>query len=289
MKILITGANGQLGRECRQLESTFSQHTFFFTDVEELDICDESAVYQRMDELRPDVVINGAAYTAVDKAESEPELAFRINAEAVGYLAGACKKYAAFLIHVSTDYVFDGSSKTPYKPNDPASPVSVYAASKRAGEEGVLLAGGPALIVRTSWLYSSFGHNFVKTMLRLGREKGEVRVVNDQLGSPTYAADLARALLTALPRLSGIEGVAIHHYANTGKISWYDFAREIFKQSNIPCKVVPVSSAEFPTPVKRPAYSVLDTTSFSQTFDLSIPDWKTALQSCLTTLLSNQQ
>lgn len=266
----------------------FPAYSFVFTDVEELDICNESAVQCFLDNEKPTFVINCAAYTAVDKAESDVDNAYRLNRDAAGFLAQACRNSGAFFIHVSTDYIFDGTAQSPYKPDDPANPMSVYGSSKREGEQRVIETGGPAMIVRTSWLYSAYGNNFVKTMLRLGRERGEVRVVRDQQGCPTNAADLALALLSAIDGLRGKQGVQIHHFANQGATTWFDFAQAIFEISGIPCKVIPVTSAEFPTPVKRPAYSVLDTSSFVQTFQQQIPSWRDSLKRCLLELQSQE-
>lgn len=281
MKILICGAKGQLGNECRALALDFPAFSFIFTDIDELNICDHDAVAAFLKEEAPDVIFNCAAYTAVDKAESEPDKAFDLNRNAVRILAQECVLRNIYLVHFSTDYVFDGEGERPYSETDSPAPVSVYAKSKWAGEQEVFAAGGNAMIVRTSWLYSSFGNNFVKTMLRLASEKGEVRVVNDQYGCPTYARDLAQAMLTIVPLYTQKSGVHVYHFANCGITTWYEFATSIFEITGMPCTVHPVSTKDYPTPTKRPKYSVLDTQKFSQTFHYPIPCWKQSLADCL--------
>lgn len=281
MKILVCGANGQLGNECRVLAPAAKEHTFIFTDVAELNICDERAVHHFIEKEKPDVVLNCAAYTAVDKAESEQEKAFDLNRNAVKILAQACFAQQVYFIHTSTDYVFDGLGQRPYLETDPAAPASVYGASKWAGEQAIFATGGNAMIIRTAWLYSSFGNNFVKTMLRLAREKGEVSVVNDQYGSPTYARDLAHAIINVIPESIKKPGVQLYHFVDSGITTWYDFARAIFELSGIPCVVHPVTTAEFPTATKRPQYSVLDTQKFTKDFKYDIPSWKNSLADCV--------
>lgn len=284
IKVLICGANGQLGNECRVLAPEFPEMDFRFTDIDELNICDEQAVVDFLRQEQPDVLLNCAAYTAVDKAETDQENAYRVNRDAAGYLSRACNEMGSFFIHVSTDYVFDGEGKAPYREEDPPCPVSAYGKSKYEGELEVMKSAGNAVIIRTSWLYSSFGGNFVKTMLRLAKEKGEVRVVNDQQGSPTNASDLARAILTVVPEFRKKTGVHLYHFANTGVTTWYHFARAIFEMAGIPCVVHPVTTAEYPTPTRRPKYSVMDTRKFSGEFNYFIPDWKNALERCLKVL-----
>ncbi len=281
MKIIICGANGQLGSECRALSSEFKEYSFVFTDIEELNICDQQAVRAFLNMQKADVVINCAAFTAVDKAEREIEKAYQLNKDAARILAEECKANHSYLIHLSTDYVFDGNGQRPYLETDPTEPTSVYGKSKLAGEQEVIAAGGNAMIVRTSWLYSSFGNNFVKTMLRLARERGEVRVVNDQFGSPTYARDLAYALLSIAPKAKENIGVELYHYSNTGITNWCDFAKAIFELAEIPCTVYPVSTEEFPTPTRRPKYSVMDTHKFATHFQYEVPAWKDSLGHCI--------
>jgi len=286
-KILVTGANGQLGSELRNLAPKYPQYTFFFTDVEELDITNQQAIETFVKDNSINAIINCAAYTAVDKAESEQELAEKINHTAVRYLAEVAKKFGAQMIHISTDYVFDGTKTTPYMETDVPNPQSVYGWTKLRGEQ-VLQEVNPtnSCIIRTSWVYSAYGHNFVKTMLRLGKEKKELKVVADQLGSPTYAGDLAATILTILPQLNN-ETVEIYHYTNEGICGWAEFAAEIFKQSKLNCKVIPIPTTDYPTPAKRPGYSVMEKEKIKQTFEVAIPKWNDSLKECL--LLVNSE
>jgi dTDP-4-dehydrorhamnose reductase len=230
---------------------------------------------------RPGVIINCAAYTAVDKAEQESDLAHLVNATATGNLARAAAKAGSYLVHISTDYVFDGKSCTPYSEKDPTNPVSAYARSKHAGESHVMSFSTRAMIIRTSWLYSEFGHNFVKTILRYGRERGELKVVFDQTGSPTYAGDLAALILTVIPSLIGREGVEIFHYANEGVASWYDFAKAIVEFSGINCRIVPIETKDYTLPAVRPAFSVFNKSKIKQTFGIEIPYWRDSLKKCI--------
>ncbi len=280
MKILVTGSNGQLGSEIRTLSVNYPHNRFILTDLPELDITREEDVARMMETERPDVIINCAAYTAVDRAEQEPALARLLNASAPGILARAARSHDALLVHISTDYVFDGNNYRPYTESDPVSPVSVYGKSKLDGEREVILHAGRALIIRTSWLYSSFGANFVKTIRRYGIERGQLRVVSDQVGSPTYARDLAAAVLamTAKPVSDGTE---IYHYANEGITSWYDFARAIIDLSGIPCTVSPIATKDYPTPAARPFYSVFDKTKVKDGFGIEIPYWRDSLAACI--------
>lgn len=285
MKIIITGSNGQLGRSIRKLAPAYPELTFVYTDVEELDICDAGKVAAFFAAARPAAVVNCAAYTAVDKAEKEEALAEKINHQAVANLATVCKNQGIKLIHISTDYLFDGNKSTPYHEKDIVRPRSVYGITKLEGETAILSAKLPAIIVRTSWLYSAYGNNFVKTMLRLGREKGELGVVADQVGTPTYAGDLAGALLEIL-RMTAVDDKkfvpGIYHYSNEGVASWFDFARAIFDYSpEILCRVNPIETAAYPTPATRPAYSVLNKSKIKATFGLSIPYWRDSLKLCL--------
>ena len=280
--VLITGANGQLGRELRDRSGEFKEFSYLFTDLEELDITHTAAVSDFFQNNAVDVVINCAAYTAVDRAEEEPDLAMLLNAHAPAYLAKICELHHARLIHISTDYVFGGNSNTPYTEEAPCDPKGVYARSKREGELGVMQNTSNGLIIRTSWLYSPYGHNFMKTILRISGERDEIRVVNDQRGTPTYAGDLAEALLHRIvPRIQRISPsrTPVYHFCNDGDCTWFDFARAIVNLSDNSCKVLPCTTEEYPSPTPRPAYSVLDNTKIKTDFCLQIPDWKTGLNS----------
>ncbi len=277
--ILVTGANGQLGKEMQVVAANYSEYKFLFVTKEDLPIDDAAAVTIYFDTHSIDVCVNCAAYTAVDKAETEKEKAFAINAEAVGTLAAACKKANALFIHISTDYVFDGTATVPYKEDHPVHPVSVYGASKLKGEEMALQHNPDCIIIRTSWVYSSFGNNFVKTMLRLMKERERINVVDDQQGCPTYAADLANAIMDIIAGINVTPG--IYNFSNHGIITWYEFAVAIKELSASKCVVNPIPSAQYPTPAKRPAYSVLDTTRIRETFNVVIPQWKDSLQKCI--------
>ena len=284
MKILITGANGQLGNEIKELSGNFPEWKFMFTDVDELDITDESAVSAFFQNNNPDFIINCAAYTAVDKAENDFETANKINSVAPGILAKAAKQCSAKIIHISTDYVFDGTSCLPLKEIDKVNPTGFYGKTKLNGEQNCLKENREVIIIRTSWLYSSFGNNFVKTMLRLGKERDNLKVVFDQIGTPTYAADLAGAILSLIEIAErDIEKFipGVYHYSNEGVASWYDFAKAIFEFSGLNCNVEPVLSEEFPSLVKRPNYSVLNKLKIRNTFALYIPYWKDSLKICI--------
>lgn len=274
--ILVTGANGQLGSELRKTGFSALDEVFY-TDVAELDITDYAAVEKFVKDKEIDTIINCAAYTAVDKAEEEPQLAAKINTEAVTNLARAAAKEGCLLIHISTDYVFDGTGTKPYSEKDKPCPVSVYGKTKLAGEEAILKSRCFHIIIRTAWLYSSFGNNFVKTILRLASERTEINVVSDQVGSPTYAGDLAAAIVAIMDNEERIEHEGIYHYSNEGVCSWYDFAAEIVRLSGKECRVKPVTTAEYPTKTQRPAYSVLDKSKIKKTFGIEIPAWKDAL------------
>lgn len=284
MKILVTGAYGQLGSEIKDASAGFKNWDFVFTDADTLDITNAKAVKDYLAELLPDAVINCAAYTAVDKAETDEANARAINSLAVFYLAEATRMTGAKLVHISTDYVFDGYGSRPYTEADQVNPSGVYGKTKREGEVLAMKQNPDTVIIRTSWLYSAYGNNFVKTMLRLGREKSTLNVVFDQTGTPTCASDLAAAILqilekTAVNPESSVPG--IYHYSNEGVASWYDFARAVFEISGINCLVNPVLSSEFPTSAKRPEYSVLDKSKIKNTFGLTIPYWRESLTSCL--------
>lgn len=284
MKLLITGAYGQLGNEIKALSENYKECDFIFTDADTLDITDSNAVFGFLNENKPDFVINCAAYTAVDKAETEMEAANRINAVAPGIIANAAKQIGAKMIHVSTDYVFGGKVFRPLTETDEVNPRGVYAKSKLAGEQNCIKENPDSVIIRTSWLYSAFGNNFLKTMLRLGKERSSLNVVFDQTGTPTYAADLAEAILKIV-LISKKEPAryvpGVYHYSNEGVASWYDFAKMIFEISGIDCKVFSILSEAFPTPVKRPEYSVLDKSKIKNTFGMEIPFWVDSLKLCI--------
>ena len=279
MNILITGCNGQLGNEMQLLEKDFSEHQWFNTDVEELDITDQLAIEQFIQENQINGIVNCAAYTAVDKAESNKELCTSLNTVAPAYLAAAVEKRGGWMIQISTDYVFDGTKHTPYVETDTPCPDSVYGSTKLAGEFGVQKFCRRSMIIRTAWLYSTFGNNFVKTMLRLGKEKTELGVIFDQIGTPTYARDLAKAIMAAIAQ--GIKP-GVYHFSNEGVISWYDFTKAIHRIAGITsCHVRPLHTAEYPTPAKRPAYSVLDKTKIKETYNIEIPYWEESLKECI--------
>ncbi len=284
MNILVTGANGQLGSGLRELAPA-KKWNFIFTDVDELDITKNEEVAAFFNKFSVDCCINCAAYTQVDKAESEAEQARLINSTAVRNLAAACNQHNAALIHISTDFVFDGKNNLPYRETDTPSPLSVYGRTKLEGEQAAASCGR-AVIVRTSWLYYERGKNFVDTMLRLGKEREELRVVFDQTGTPTWAGDLAAAILDIVEKFAEtpdsvgkLKGT--YHYSNEGIASWYDFAFEIFRLSGLDADLLPVRTDEYPTPATRPAYSVLDKAKIKKTFGLKIPHWKSSLEICL--------
>ena len=282
----ITGANGQLGNELRVISNDYPDYNFIFLTRNDLALEQENAIEFFFKKHNPQYLINCAAYTAVDKAESEKNLAFLINGESAGKLASACKKYKCKLIHISTDYVFNGNSSVPYLENDPVDPVNVYGESKLEGEKKIMQNDSDSIIVRTSWLYSEFGHNFVKTMLRLMKERKEINVVNDQTGAPTWARDLAKAILEIVYAKKWVSG--IFHYSNKGRITWYDFARCIAEITESNCKVNPIPSSSYPTPAKRPAYSLLDTSLIRETYQIEIPEWKDSLIKCMTEIKKHE-
>ena len=278
MNILITGCNGQLGNEMQLLEKENQQHQWFNTDVQELDISNQLAIEQFVAENKIDGIVNCAAYTAVDKAEGDKELCTTLNTVAPAYLAAAVEKRGGWMIQISTDYVFDGSKHTPYVETDTPCPASVYGNTKLAGELGVTKFCKKSMIIRTAWLYSTFGNNFVKTMIRLGKEKPELGVIFDQIGTPTYARDLAVAIMTAINK--GIVP-GVYHFSNEGVISWYDFTKAIHRIAGITtCHVKPLHTAEYPTPAHRPHYSVLDKTKIKTTYGIEIPYWEESLKDC---------
>ena len=277
--ILVTGANGQLGSEINFIAKNYPAYNFIFAGRSILSIVDDDAVNVFFEKNKIDFCINCAAYTAVDKAENENENAILANATAVGYLAKACKKHHTKFIHISTDYVFDGNATEPYKTDDNTNPVNFYGSTKLQGEQIAMKENEESIIIRTSWVYSSVGINFVKTMIRLMNDKESVGVVNDQYGSPTYAADLANAIMQIITGNKNHK--SIYHYSNTGNISWYDFATEIAAQIKTNCIVNPIPTAQFPTPAKRPSYSVFDTSKITADFGVEILDWKVSLGKCL--------
>ncbi len=293
INILVTGACGQLGNEMQLQAVQNPHHRWFFTDVcpvdggpsavtptvYSLDITDPAAVSSFVNQHEIDFIVNCAAYTAVDRAESEPEKAHLLNATAPGYLAEAIQRRGGQLIQLSTDYVFDGTSHVPYTEEQPTCPTSVYGRTKLIGEETVLAANPSAMIIRTAWLYSRFGSNFVKTMLRLGREKNDLGVIFDQIGTPTYARDLAAAIITMIN--NGIQP-GLYNFTDEGVCSWYDFTKAIHRIAGITtCRVRPLHTAEYPTPATRPHYSVLDKTKIKDTYHLDIPYWEDSLRKCL--------
>ena len=282
--ILVTGANGQLGNELRALSASYPAYHFLFVTKEELPVTEADEVRKYFKRHTVHVCINCAAYTAVDKAETEKEKAFLVNATAAGNLASTCAQFNTQLIHISTDYVFDGTLQQPYQESDPTCPINTYGASKLKGEELALQNDPTVIIIRTSWVYSSFGNNFVKTMLRLMKEKDRIDVVNDQWGCPTYAADLAEAIMVIVEKWTmGNRQRAnnIFNYTNRGIITWYEFAFAIKELTGSNCFISPIPTSQYPTAAKRPPYSVLDISKIQQQFNINIPDWKERLQKCL--------
>ncbi len=282
--ILVTGCNGQLGKELQAIADQYPQFHFVFASRENLKLHHFGLVENFFIGTQPQYCINCAAYTAVDKAEGEKDLAMLVNGEAVGHLAAICKKYNTKLIHISTDYVFNGESETPYKEDDATNPINTYGASKLLGEQLCTKENEESIIIRASWVYSSFGNNFVKTMMRLMSERNEINVVNDQVGSPTYAVDLAQVILTIInnDQLSIISWHSgIYHYSNEGKISWYEFAIAIKEMINSTCKVNPIETVNYPTAAKRPHYSLLNKDKIKIIFQIQIPDWKERLKKCV--------
>ncbi len=285
MKTLVTGVRGQLGHELAALSNEIdSLEEHVFTSSDQLDITDRATVIETVNRVRPQVIINCASYTQVDRAEDEPERADAVNHLGAAYLAEAAKKLGVLLLHVSTDYVFGKvSARAPITEQTTTAPMGVYGFTKLAGEQAIRNSGCRHIILRTSWLYSSHGHNFVKTMLRLMRERAEIRVVNDQIGSPTYAGDLARAIVHILQGELTDDKLGTYHYCNTGECSWFDFARAICEYAGLShqCRVLPCTTAEYPTKALRPPYSALDTTGLCRTFGLCIPRWQDSLRSML--------
>jgi dTDP-4-dehydrorhamnose reductase len=279
--ILVTGSKGQLGSELQELAAKYPGYRFVFTDIGELDVTNPILVNQFFEKEKPDVVINCAAYTAVDNAEDEEETALLLNAAAPGLLASECAARHGFFVHLSTDYVFNGKASSPIREEDTPDPQSAYGRTKLAGEEQVAAKAVHGMIIRTSWLYSQFGNNFVKTILRYGREKGILNVVSDQKGTPTYARDLARTILSILPMKDRISGVEIFNYSNTGETTWHEFAVTLLALKEISCIVNAVGTQEYPTKAARPQYSVLSKDKITTRFGITIPSWKESLRECL--------
>lgn len=284
-KILVTGGNGQLGSELKQLAASFPEFSFVFTDVQELDICNQKAVDAFIDKAGFDAIVNCAAYTAVDKAENDSELCYRINRDAVKILAQAAQRNSLKFVHISTDYVFDGTQHTPYVETDPVCPVSVYGKSKLSGEEMATTYCEQAVVIRTSWLYSSFGNNFVKTMIKLGSERASLNVIFDQIGTPTYAADLAKTIIQVLQSATLTAG--IYHFSNEGVCSWYDFALKIHELAGIKCELKPIETKDYPTAASRPHFSVLNKSKIKSTYHIQIPHWEESLKACVKLLVAN--
>jgi len=278
LKILVTGSKGQLGSDIRDESAFYPEIDFDFTDIEELDLTNPHTVEKYFSINHPDLCINCAAYTAVDKAEDEPELALLINEGTVKTLAQICNKYKTKLIHISTDYIFDGTNHRPYAESDKATPNSAYGRSKLKGEQTIKTNNPDSMIIRTSWLYSSYGHNFVKTMIRLSEERDEIKVVADQVGTPTYSGDLAKAILRIITNFDKNQLKGIYHYSNEGVTSWYDFARAIMEVTHANCKVLPIESKDFPAKANRPFYSVLNKSKIKADFKLEIPYWLDSLK-----------
>ncbi len=289
--VIVSGKNGQLGQELQLLSRSLPGFEFVFAGKEEMDLSDSGSLHLFFQKYAPAFFINCAAYTAVDKAESEPEKAYAINATAVGVIAELCEQWNTALIHISTDYVFNGEGHHPYMPEDETDPVNYYGYSKLAGEQLALEKCSKTIIIRTSWVYSNYGNNFVKTMLRLMAERPEINIVNDQTGSPTYAADLAEAIgrILSIKDQDLKQKKGIYHFSNSGTISWYDFALAIRDLSGSSCKINPIPSEAYPTPAKRPHFSVMNTDKITSVFGIEIKNWKSSLNKCLDISSSQQR
>lgn len=279
LKILVTGAGGQLGKSIKDIAAFYPGFEFIFLSRQDMPVEQKAGTNAVFDAVRPQFCINCAAYTAVDKAESNEINAFLINADAVKILADACVAYQSKFLHISTDYVFNGQSSVPYKEEAKVDPINIYGASKAKGEMLCMEHNVDAIIIRTSWVYSEHGSNFVKTMMRLMKEKRELNIVNDQVGSPTYAGDLAHAILQIIHSKLWLPG--IYHYCNEGNISWYDFATAIKEITGAGCTLHPVPASAYPTPARRPSFSLLDTSKIRETYAVNIPGWKESLRKCI--------
>ena len=288
MKILVTGCYGQLGNEMRKVAADHTEHQWHFTDIDRLDICDGEAVESFFTEHGIEVCVNCAAYTAVDKAEDEPALAAKVNVEAPKRLAESCLRHNALLIHVSTDYVFDGKGERPYREDDPTGPTSVYGQTKLDGERAIAETGCRHCIVRTAWLYSATGKNFVKTMLQLAETRDHINVVCDQQGTPTWAYDLAQALMGLIGHYGNHPVHEVFHFTNEGVTTWDRFASAVFEIADKPCTVNPITTDQYPTKATRPAYSVLDKSKIKATLGIGIPFWEDSLKACIEELLNKQ-
>ena len=288
-KILITGAKGQLGNEIMVASRKYFSHSITFTDIDTLDITDAVATQAYIKAMNPEFIVNCAAYNLVDKAETDYEKALMINSIAVKNIASIIRDSTCRLIHISSDYVFDGRATTPYLETARAQPLSAYGRSKLEGEKNAL-HHPETMVIRTSWLYSEFGNNFVKTILKLAQEKGSIRVVNDQVGSPTFAGDFATAILSiifSVTRQQSAFNTGIYHYANEGSCSWYEFAQAIVEDAGIKCEVIPVTTKEYPVVAVRPKYSVLNTTKITENYNLAIPHWRVSLKKCINLIKEN--
>jgi dTDP-4-dehydrorhamnose reductase len=281
VRILVTGSNGQLGNEIRVLAGDYPDFEFIYTDLDELDITDGLMVEAFFAANRPQVIINCAAYTAVDKAESDEAKAYQINTTAVENLSKSATSIGALIVQISTDYVFDGKSYLPYTESDKTNPLSAYGRTKLEGEKAVFKYASKGLILRTAWLYSAFGNNFVKTMTKYGIERPELNVVYDQVGTPTYARDLSMAILDIIPRAVETSGVNLFHYSNEGVASWYDFARTIMSVSGISCEIKPIRTKDYPLPAPRPCFSVLDKSKIKDVYNIHIPYWSDSVKDCI--------
>ena len=283
--ILITGSHGQLGNEMQQTAKRFPQFNYLYTDIEELDICDKAALDAFVKANAVNVIVNCAAYTAVDKAEDDVELCYKINADAVRNIGEIAAENNLKVVHVSTDYVFDGTNHIPYTEDQPVCPATVYGKSKLAGEQALLKTCKQAVILRTAWLYSSFGNNFVKTMMKLGTERDSLNVIFDQIGTPTYAADLAEAIMRIVSCRNFIPG--IYHFSDEGVCSWYDFTKSIHRLAGITCDVHPIETKDYPARTPRPHYSVLNKAKIKSTYSIVIPHWEESLERCIKILKQN--
>lgn len=283
IEVLVTGGKGQLASCISKAVDGLAGYNFNYVDLEDLDITDKSAVDKFFDQNEPTWCINCAAYTAVDKAESDIELAEKVNVDGAKYLAQASKTHNSKFIQISTDFVFNGSKGSIYAETDETNPLNVYGRTKLKGEHAVASEVDEHFIIRTSWLYSEYGHNFLKTMLRLGAERDSLNIVADQIGTPTYAGDLAGAIIKII--VSGSNAYGTYHYSNEGVASWYDFAKAIFDESGVECKVLPLKTEAYPTPAQRPAFSVMDKSKIKDTFDMEIPYWRDSLKKAIQSVL----